>query len=163
MTAEIDSFKEIYLDRITQLINKTNQFNLTTRRYTLSQIKEINKDRNYISLYGKLFDKFGDNGLVSIIIGKIKNDECHIKLFLMSCRVIKRTMEYTMMNEFFNFCRNKGIKKIYGYYVPTKKNKMTENLFKNFGFKLLEKDGNNFIWQKETKIANEDMSLIKVI
>ena len=163
MTAEIDTFKDIYLDRINQLINKTNQFNLTTQRYTLSQIKEINKDRNYITLYGKLFDKFGDNGIVSIIIGKIKNDECHIQLFLMSCRVIKRTMEYSMMNEFFNSCRNKGIKKIYGYYVPTKKNKMTENLFKTIGFEFLKKDGNNFVWQKKTNSTHENLSLIKII
>ena len=62
----------MYLDRITQLINKTNQFNLTTKRYTPAEVEEVARDARYIHLYGKLTDVFGDNGLISVVIGASK-------------------------------------------------------------------------------------------
>jgi FkbH-like protein len=92
MKAEIKPFSSVYLERITQLVNKTNQFNLTTKRYTFSQIEAISRNPQCIALYGRLTDKFGDNGLVSVMIGDIRNDEIQISLWLMSCRVIKRGM-----------------------------------------------------------------------
>lgn len=70
MKAEIAAFEEKYYDRISQLSNKSNQFNLTTKRYTVEDIKKISEDKNYITLYGKLIDKFGDNGIVSLVVGK---------------------------------------------------------------------------------------------
>src|SRR6201999_1483300 len=70
MSAEVAAFKPVYLDRITQLIGKTNQFNLTTRRYTRAQVDTIVGDSAYITLYGKLTDTFGDNGLISVVIGR---------------------------------------------------------------------------------------------
>ena len=78
MKAEIKSFSSIYLDRITQLTNKTNQFNLTTKRYTSSEINNIAATDEYIKIYGKLSDKYGDNGLIAISIGRIKESQCHI-------------------------------------------------------------------------------------
>ena len=71
MTAEIGPFLPVYLERITQLINKTNQFNLTTRRYTSAEVVAIAQDPGFITLYGRLADKFGDNGLVSVLIGQV--------------------------------------------------------------------------------------------
>ena len=71
MTAEIGPFSPVYLERITQLINKTNQFNLTTRRYTSAEVEAIAQDPAFITLYGRLADKFGDNGLVSVVVGRI--------------------------------------------------------------------------------------------
>ena len=70
MSAEIKNFDEIYMQRISQLTNKTNQFNLTTRRLSYAEICTIAADDNYISLYGKLTDKYGDNGVVTVVIGK---------------------------------------------------------------------------------------------
>ena len=75
MKAEIKPFCNVYIDRITQLINKTNQFNLTTKRYKLNEIESISKDDTYISLYGKLEDKFGDNGVTGLCIIKIKQND----------------------------------------------------------------------------------------
>ena len=72
MTAEIAPFRPVYLERITQLINKTNQFNLTTRRYTGGEVEAIAQDPGFITLYGRLTDKFGDNGLVSVLIGQYR-------------------------------------------------------------------------------------------
>jgi FkbH-like protein len=72
MTGEIKPFSTVYLDRITQLTNKTNQFNVTTQRYTRAEIEEIAREDRYIHLYGRLIDKFGDNGLISVIVGEIQ-------------------------------------------------------------------------------------------
>jgi len=137
MVAEIAPFSPIYLDRITQLTNKTNQFNLTTRRYTLSEIQTMADDDSYITLYGKLRDKFGDNGLVSVIAGIKKENELHIDLWLMSCRVLKRGMETAMLDALVARARECGLKAIVGYYFPTAKNGMVKNLFHEMGFRKL--------------------------
>ena len=130
MKAEISTFKPIYLERISQLSNKSNQFNLTTKRYSLADIEAVNNDENYIKLYGKLEDIFGDNGVITVVIGNIKNnDELHIDLWIMSCRVLKRNMEYAMMDKLVEKAKEKGIKTIYGYYYPTLKNKMVKDFY----------------------------------
>lgn len=143
MQAEIANFKPIYLERISQLTNKSNQFNLTTKRYTLADIEAISNDSNYIKLYGKLSDIFGDNGVVSVVIGNIIKDILNIDLWIMSCRVLKRDMEVAMMDTLVTKAKKLGIKRIYGYYYPTAKNKMVENFYEEQGFKLIEKDESN--------------------
>lgn len=141
MKAEIDSFKPMYLERITQLINKSNQFNLTTKRYSLSEIDNIYNDDNYIKLYGKLVDIFGDNGLITIVIGNIKNNnELHIDLWVMSCRVLKRNMEEAMLDTIVKKAKEKNIQTIYGYYYPTLKNKMVNNFYNLQGFEEISCD-----------------------
>ena len=141
MKAEISPFKPIYLERISQLSNKSNQFNLTTKRYSLADIEEVNKDDNYIKLYGKLEDIFGDNGVITVVIGNIKNkDELHIDLWIMSCRVLKRNMEFAMMDELVKKAQGKNIKTIYGYYYPTFKNKMVNNFYDLQGFEEISCD-----------------------
>ena len=145
MKAEIASFKPIYLERISQLTNKSNQFNLTTRRYTLADIEEVNNDDNVIKLYGRLEDIFGDNGVISVVIGTIKNqDELHIDLWIMSCRVLKRNMEFAMMDKLVEQAKLRNIKTIYGYYYPTLKNKMVKDFYDLQGFDEVssDEDGN---------------------
>ncbi len=80
MTAEIERFRPVYLDRITQLTNKTNQFNVTTRRYTLAEMESIAVNAEYVGLYGRLIDRFGDNGLVSVVLGRRDGRQLHIDL-----------------------------------------------------------------------------------
>ena len=145
MVAEISTFKPIYLERISQLSNKSNQFNLTTKRYSLADIEEVNNSDEYIKIYGKLEDIFGDNGVISVVIGHIKKKkELHIDLWIMSCRVLKRDMEFAMMDELVKKSLEKGIKTIYGYYYPTQKNKMVKEFYETQGFELLscDNDGN---------------------
>src|SRR5262249_19280803 len=86
MTAEIDCFKPIYLERIAQLTNKTNQFNMTTRRYTLGELQSLANAPNHLGLYGRLMDRFGDNGLISVVLGHRDQETLHMDLWLMSCR-----------------------------------------------------------------------------
>jgi FkbH-like protein len=162
MTAELKSFSSIYLDRITQLTNKTNQFNLTTRRYTIAQIEKVTLSDDYIKLYGKLTDKYGDNGLVSISVGKIKNKACHIDLWLMSCRVLNRNMEFAMLDEFVNKCKEKGVSEIKGYYYKTSKNNIVSNLYEKLGFALVKRSNEDTIWKLNTKDYKRINKFIKV-
>lgn len=140
MQGIIRSFEPIYYERISQLSNKSNQYNLTTQRYTVNDIEKMAEDDEYITLYGKLIDRFGDNGLVSVVIGKKENDECDINLWIMSCRVLKRDLEYAMMDELVRKCKLAGIKTIRGHYYPTAKNKMVKDFYSLHGFSKIDED-----------------------
>ena len=159
MQAEIDSFKPIYFDRIAQLTNKTNQFNLTTKRFTRAEIEYIANDSSYITLYGRLTDKFGDNGLISVIIGEKISDELHIRLWLMSCRVLKRGMENAMLNVLIRRAEKFNCKKIIGYYFPTKKNSMVADMYKNFGFEKISED----TWSLNISDFVEQKNFIEIV
>ena len=103
---------------------------------------------DHIRLCGRLTDKFGDNGIVSVVIGEKKGTELHIDLWLMSCRVLKRGMEYAMINRLVEEAAKAGITEIFGYYYPTKKNAMVKELFGDFGFaKLSGDESGNTVWK----------------
>ncbi len=148
MKAVIKGFEPVLYDRITQLTNKSNQFNLTTMRCTQAEIARMAEDNGFIDLYGRLGDKFGDNGVVSVVIGEHQEDTLHIRLWLMSCRVLKRGMEQAMMDVLARRCRKRKISRILGYYYPTAKNSMVKNFYQEMGFeKLREDDQGNMVWQ----------------
>jgi FkbH-like protein len=150
MKAQIDSFKPIYLDRITQLTNKTNQFNFTTRRYTLAEMETVAKDETKVTLFGKLTDKFGDNGIVSVMIGSIEENTLKIDLWLMSCRVFNRGLEDAMLDALVDRCKSRGIRTILGYYYKTPKNNIVSEKFGDFGFALIDKnDDESSSWKYE--------------
>lgn len=141
MFAEIDFFKSIYLDRIYQLINKTNQFNLTTKRYKFIDVEKMYNDSKRINLYCRLRDKFGDNGLISVISGRIENEcEVHIELWVMSCRVFNRNIEKILFLQFIKLCKDKKINSIFGYYNKSDKNIIVENHYDNLGFNIVYMD-----------------------
>jgi FkbH-like protein len=134
MTAEIEPFNRLYIERITQLTNKTNQFNLTTRRYTLAEMEAVLEDPQALGLYGKLSDRFGDNGLISIVLGRRQGDVLHIDLWLMSCRVLKRDMEIAMLDALVERAQAAGVKSLRATYLPTKKNGMVADHYPKLGF-----------------------------
>jgi len=134
MTAEIAPFSPLYLDRITQLINKTNQFNLTTRRYTSAEVEAIAHHPDYVTLYGRLADRFGDNGLVSVVIGRVANEMLELDVWLMSCRVLNREMELAVFDALVEQCQIREIGKIVGVYRPSKKNGMVADHYPKLGF-----------------------------
>ena len=137
MVGEIDAFSPVYLDRITQLTNKTNQFNLTTRRYTKAEMEAIAADPQYVTLYGRLTDVFGDNGLVSVVIGRREDRTLHVDLWLMSCRVLKRGMEDAMLDALVLRARETGVDSIVGHYIPTPRNGMVAEHYAKLGFARL--------------------------
>ena len=140
MKGIIDGFEPIYLARIAQLTNKSNQFNLTTRRYTQNEISEFMENPKYITLYGKLEDKFGDNGVVSVVIGEKDGDKLHIVLWLMSCRVLKRDMEFAMLDALVEKAKAAEIKELVGYYYKTAKNAMVKDFYQTMGFTLYSEE-----------------------
>lgn len=140
MKAEIKAFVPVYMARIAQLTNKSNQFNLTTKRYTQPEIEAAAADADYVTLYGKLEDKFGDNGVISVVIGHKIMNVLHIDLWIMSCRVLKRDMEYAMMDTLAEVCRKQNITEIRGYYYPTAKNAMVRDFYALQGFEKIEED-----------------------
>ena len=147
MKAEIKPFSSQYMSRIAQLTNKSNQFNLTTRRCSEAELTQIAGDPEYITLYGRLTDRFGDNGVVSVVFGHKAADIFHIDLWLMSCRVLKRDMEYAMLDELVSRCKSENIGALKGYYYPTKKNKMVSDFYGRMGFvKVSEDDEGNTVW-----------------
>ena len=144
MKAVIRGFEPVYYSRIAQLTNKSNQFNLTTKRMTQAEVEQMAQDPGYITLYGKLKDKFGDNGVVSLVIGKKNGDTLELILWLMSCRVLKRDMEQAMLDTLVWQSRESGIRKLHGYYYKTAKNAMVKDFYGAMGFqKLSEKDGDS--------------------
>lgn len=150
MKAVIKKFEPLYVSRITQLINKTNQFNFTMLRCTEEEVRRIMLDSSYMTLYGQLSDVFGDNGIVSLMIGEKKNSILHICLFVMSCRVFKRNMEYAMMDAAVVWCMDNQIEKIKGYYIPGAKNQILKEKFAEFGFVKQDEDENgNSTWELE--------------
>ncbi|HTB33411.1 MAG TPA: HAD-IIIC family phosphatase, partial [bacterium] len=134
MEAEIRPFSELYLDRITQLTNKSNQFNLTTRRYTETEMRAVMADPTKVALVGRLKDRYGDNGLVSVVIGEVDGGDLRLALWLMSCRVLKRGMEDAMANAVEAAGRERGLRRLVGEYLPTAKNGMVRDLYGRLGF-----------------------------
>ena len=163
MKGTIKSFEPIYMARIAQLTNKSNQFNLTTKRYTQSDIERFAAGEEYITRYGKLEDKFGDNGVVSVVIGRKDDTEkaLHLELWLMSCRVLKRDMEYAMMDSVVQACEACGIETIYGYYYPTAKNGMVKEFYADMDFrKIREEEDHSTVWQYDIPADYKDKNTV---
>ena len=140
MRSTIEPFSTLYLDRLTQLINKTNQFNLTTLRLSQQEVAQMIDAPGWITLYARLVDRFGDNGLVAALAGKCSGTVLEIELWLMSCRVLKRDLEKAMLDELVRTCRVHGITNILGQYRPTEKNALVADLYAGLNFSLLGKE-----------------------
>lgn len=150
MEAVITEFEPINIQRVTQLTNKSNQFNLTTLRCSEDDICKMQADTNFICLCGRLIDKFADNGIVTVVAAEKIGSDLHIRLWLMSCRVLKRGMEDLMMNVLMKQAKEHGVSQVYGYYYPTKKNNMVKKFYQDMGFSLeKEDDMHNTVWKAD--------------
>jgi FkbH-like protein len=134
-------FDQVGLQRIVQLINKTNQFNLTTRRYTEQDVTTLMADPRAISLQLRLLDEFGDNGIIGIVAGLPEADALRLDIWLMSCRVLGRGVEEATMNLVADAARRVGASRLIGEYLPTKKNGMVREHYRRLGFTLAEQAG----------------------
>jgi len=135
MITEFAEFDDYHIPRIAQLSQRSNQFNLRTKRYTEQDIKKIRESNQYITRYFKLEDKFGEYGLIGIIIlKKIDSDSVFIDTLIVSCRVLKRGIEEFIFNKIVELAASEGYNKIIGEYLPTPKNVLIKGIFKEFGF-----------------------------
>lgn len=139
MVSEVTGFTSFNTPRVAQLSQRSNQFNLRTVRYTEDQIADIEKDTKQKGFAFTLEDKFGDNGLIAVVILQESNPETlFIDTWFMSCRVLKRGMENFTLNVIVNYARANGYKFIIGEYLPTPKNSMVANHYSNLGFTKIE-------------------------
>lgn len=151
MVASFSPFTEESRARVTQLINKTNQFNLTTIRYSEADVTGMMADPNVITLQLRLRDKFGDNGLIAVVVGREQPPgELLIDTWLMSCRVLGRKVENVIVDQLVRLAKERGLKALVGRYVPTAKNEMVKDLYERLGFspdgRAIEIDGEQY-WQ----------------
>jgi len=126
--------------RITQLINKTNQFNLTTQRYSEAQVEAAERDPAAVTLQVRLRDRFGDMGIIGIVIARHAGDAVDVDTWLMSCRVLGRKVEEAMLARLGDSARALGAKRITARYLPTAKNGMVREMFDRLGFALTGED-----------------------
>lgn len=141
MMSSVEGFSKFSIPRVAQLSQRSNQFNLRTVRYNERDIANIENDPNYHTFSFTLEDKFGDNGLICVIILKTQDSETlFIDTWFMSCRVLKRGMENFTLNSIIKYARDNGYKSIKGEYISTLKNAMVAEHYPNLGFDLVGKN-----------------------
>jgi FkbH-like protein len=147
MEARVAPFDELHLPRIVQLIGKTNQFNLTTRRHDRSAVHAFMSDPEAVTLYLKLRDRLADHGLVSVLIARRDGDTLDIDTWLMSCRVIGRTVEDELLSRLCRCAEALGCSRLRGTYVPTARNGMVRDVYTRFGFDLVAECDGTTVWE----------------
>jgi FkbH-like protein len=138
MEAAFERFDDLHLPRITQLVQRTNQFNLTTIRHSAAELKEFADDPDVFPYYVTLADRFGENGLISVVIGKGDGDAMELVTWLMSCRVISRRLEEFVLDQLVEVAREHGYARLRANYVPTKKNGLVAKHYERLGFLLTD-------------------------
>lgn len=160
MVGSVEEIDEYSKERFAQLINKSNQFNLRTIRYTEAAVEQMMQEENTKLLAVSLKDKFSDYGIISCIILKKDGEECFADTWVMSCRVLKRGVEEFAFSHVCNAARSMGCSKLVGEYIPTQKNRMVKDFYPNLGFEEisenkyaydLTKISDKKIWIKEQK------------
>jgi FkbH-like protein len=142
MTLQWCRFDNVGLRRIVQLINKTNQFNLTTRRYSESDVVAVMQDPDSFGLQFRLGDRFGDNGIIAVVIGRlVEGGDALLDTWLMSCRVLGRCVEEATLNVVVAEARRLGARRLIGIYRPTAKNTIVSEHYAKLGFGAMSHDG----------------------
>jgi FkbH-like protein len=149
MEMALARFDAYHLPRIAQLMQRSNQFNLTTRRRSEAECAALVNDDRFVPLYATLADRLGDHGLISVVIVEQLKNEFFIRDWLMSCRVLKRGVEQAIMNEIFAQAQRLGISRVTGEYHPTSKNSMVKEFFAQFGFEMASDEDGRTTWQMD--------------
>jgi FkbH-like protein len=165
MKSNMSKFKLKNIERIVQLFLRSNQFNLTTTRYQKKDIINFIKNKNNYTLQVDLSDKFGQNGIVSLLAGNLSNNILTIENWVMSCRVLSRTLEQAILKKIAYDLKKFNINKIIGLYKPSSKNKLVIEHYKNLKFKILKKTKEKTFWGLDLNNykANKYKNFIKII
>jgi FkbH-like protein len=148
MVAWIAPVEPSTLERTVQLIQRSNQFNLTTRRYSAGDLTEMMEDPSWLTATVHLRDRFGDNGLISVVLSKANQDSLDIDTWLMSCRVLKRGVEQCVLNHLCLKARELGLRSVRGEYIPTHKNKLVSSHYEGLGFqKTSQSHDGRSVWK----------------
>jgi FkbH-like protein len=149
--AELEPVTALTLARVAQLTQKTNQFNLTTRRYSEQQIAEIASRPGWHIVSIKVRDRFGDHGLVGVAIAHDEGQQCEVDTFLLSCRVIGRTVETALLAHLAQHAAERGCKRLVGWFLPTKKNAPARDFYRQHGFERQESNGTGSLWSLDLR------------
>jgi len=149
--AELEPVSDLTLARVAQLTQKTNQFNLTTRRYTEPQIVEMARKPDWHIFSIRVRDRFGDHGLVGVAIAHDEGEQCEVDTFLLSCRVIGRTVETALLAHLAESAAQRGRKRLVGWFLPTKKNAPARDFYPQHGFERRETNGAASLWTLDLK------------
>lgn len=149
MEARVEPIGAANLERSTQLVNKSNQFNLTTRRYTLAEMKDKAASKDWLTITISLRDKMGDNGLISVLLAEQKGRDLAIDTWVMSCRVLLRGVEGLALEMILQEAARRGCERVLGSYIPTAKNQMVAGHYAALGFESLgSADGGTTHWAR---------------
>lgn len=162
MEAVIREFRPVDVPRISQLINKSNQFNLTTRRRTEAQVQAIMADPAYFGFTVRLADRFGDHGLISIVVGKVEGEEAEVDTWLMSCRVLKRQVEELVLNELVRLALLRESSRIKGVYLPSAKNGMVRGHYAGLGFTPVLTDSTRLEFELDPRVYTAKPTKIRI-
>jgi FkbH-like protein len=152
-------------ERIAQLINKSNQFNLTTRRYTEGEVAGFETDSTLLTLQIRLADRFGDNGMICVVICRPAVDNAwEIDTWLMSCRVLGRRVEQMVLREILMQARARGASRLVGRYIPTARNGMVKDHYERLGFSQAGAEGAETLWSLDAghDVAAPPMRLVRI-
>lgn len=147
--------------RIAQLISKSNQFNLTTKRYSEMDVKELEEDPTYYTRQIRLIDTLGDNGMISVIICKKNSGTWEIDTWLMSCRVLGRRVEEAALLDIVNHAKKSGALKLIGIYKPTSRNIIVKEHYRKLGFTKISSCSEMETW--ELDLAKYEAPLIPMV
>lgn len=138
MTVYLTPVTEVSLPRAAQMTQKTNQFNATTHRYTEADVARRMSAEDWITLTARVTDRFGDNGIVCLAMAQVQGTVLDIETFLMSCRVIGRTVETALLHQLVAAARIAGLEAVEGWIIPTKRNMPVRDLYERHGFNAVE-------------------------
>jgi len=144
--AELNPVSDLTLPRIAQLTQKTNQFNLTTRRYSEAQIAEMARQPGWNIFSIRVRDRFGDHGVVGVAIAHDQGEQCELDTFLLSCRIIGRTVETALLAHIAKSATDRGCKRLVGWFLPTKKNAPARDFYPRHEFELAEQKPEGSLW-----------------
>ncbi len=142
MKARVAPIEASTLERSAQLINRSNQFNLTTRRYSAAEVRSRMESEEWVTLTVSLTDRFGENGLISALLARVEGGDLHIDTWVMSCRVLKRTIEHFLLNQLCAVARANGLLVIYGEYISTPRNALVCDHYHAMGFEKISTGSN---------------------
>lgn len=163
MNVIIEHANAFNIPRISQLTQKTNQFNTTTKRYSEEDITRFSKSKDHLVFSVKVEDKFGDNGITGVAIVEKRRSEWIIDSFLLSCRVIGRRVEETMVAYIIEKAGKENAKSLCGNFIATQKNIPAKEFYKNTGFRLIEKNNGSEKWEFELEKEFNYPEFINVI
>jgi FkbH-like protein len=148
MKIVIKQADDLGLPRIVRMVNKTNQFNLTSRRYTDSEIRKMKELGNEFEVYGlQVSDRLGDEGIVGVAIVRKEPEVWILDSFLLSCRVIGRKVETAFLAAIVADAKKEGVSMVVGEYIPTQKNSPVKNFYSSHGFEKLSREGDLYRWK----------------